>query len=89
MDSAPTLYYSGYSATDEIQSVLYSTSGLAEGAHTLKLSNENARNIGQYPSFVYLDVDFVAVTGSLWVTFLVYYFVHPPLWLNILISGDY
>ena len=60
-------YYSGYSATDQFQQVLYATSGLSEGDHQIKISNENARNTQQFPSYVWLDVDFVAFTGTMWV----------------------
>ncbi|XAO26659.1 hypothetical protein I312_105498 [Cryptococcus bacillisporus CA1280] len=58
-------YYSGYSEKSTFQQVLYATSELEEGDHTLKVSNENARNTDEYPNYIWLDVDYVAVTGSL------------------------
>lgn len=65
MDSGDTQYYSGYSEKSTFQQVLYATSGLEEGDHILKVSNENARNTDEYPNYIWLDVDYVAVTGSL------------------------
>ncbi|UOH83720.1 hypothetical protein LQV05_006455 [Cryptococcus neoformans] len=54
----------GYSEKSTFQQVLYATSGLEEGDHILKVSNENARNTDEYPNYIWLDVDYVAVTGS-------------------------
>ncbi|KIR97422.1 hypothetical protein L804_05106 [Cryptococcus deuterogattii 2001/935-1] len=65
VDSGDIQYYSGYSEKSTFQQVLYATSGLEEGDHTLKVSNENARNTDEYPNYIWLDVDYVAVTGSL------------------------
>lgn len=65
MDSGDTQYYSGYSEKSTFQQVLYATNGLEEGDHTLKVSNENARNTDEYPNYIWLDVDYAAITGSL------------------------
>lgn len=64
MDSGDTQYYSGYSQKPTFQQVLYATSGL-EGDHTLKVSNGNARNTDEYPNYIWLDIDYVAVAASL------------------------
>ncbi|KAL0243789.1 hypothetical protein I308_105050 [Cryptococcus tetragattii IND107] len=65
VDSGDTQYYSGYSEKSTFQQVLYATNGLEEGDHTLKVSNENARNTDEYPNYIWLDVDYAAITGSL------------------------
>ncbi|CAD6576154.1 MAG: hypothetical protein TREMPRED_001594 [Tremellales sp. Tagirdzhanova-0007] len=65
VDQAQITYYSGYSATDQFQQVLYATSGLSEGDHQIKISNENSRNIQQYPNYTFLDIDFAAFTGTI------------------------
>jgi hypothetical protein len=38
---------------------------LEEGDHTIKISNEDSRNIEQYPNYIWLDIDFIAFTGTL------------------------
>ena len=65
VDGKDAQFYSGYSSTDTFQQVLFATTGLEEGDHTIKLSNENAKNTDQYPNYVYLDVDYAAFTGTL------------------------
>nr|ODN88745.1 hypothetical protein L203_02759 [Cryptococcus depauperatus CBS 7841] len=65
IDSGDIQYFSGYSKDSTFQQALYATSGLKEGDHVLKISNENARNTAQYPDYVWLDVDSVAVIGKL------------------------
>ena len=67
VDDGPVQYYSGYSSTDQFQQVLYATWGLTDGEHQIKLSNDNARNVGQFPDYIWFDVDHVAVTGNLYV----------------------
>ena len=58
-------FYSGYANTPQFQQVLYATNGLSQGDHEIKVSNQNARNIAQYPEYIWLDVDHVSVTGDL------------------------
>ncbi|ORY31987.1 hypothetical protein BCR39DRAFT_71841 [Naematelia encephala] len=65
LDNGQAQYYAGFSADAQFQAVLYASSGLTEGDHTLRLSNENGQNIAQYPQYIYLDVDEIAVTGTL------------------------
>ncbi|EIW67892.1 hypothetical protein TREMEDRAFT_63783 [Tremella mesenterica DSM 1558] len=64
VDNGDVSYYSGYASPDEFQVVLYATSGLSEGDHTIKISNENARDTDQYPSYVWMDIDYAAITGT-------------------------
>ncbi|GFZ43730.1 hypothetical protein JCM24511_01450 [Saitozyma sp. JCM 24511] len=65
VDNASPSYYSGFASPDEFQQVLYSTSGLSLGDHQIVISNANSQNTAQYPNYIYVDVDFVAVTGTL------------------------
>lgn len=65
VDNASPSYYSGFASPDEFQQVLYSTSGLSQGDHQIVISNANSQNTAQYPNYIYVDVDFVAVTGTL------------------------
>jgi len=65
VDNGPIQYYSGFSSTDQFQQALYATSGLSDGDHQIKISNDNARNVRQFPNYVWFDVDHVAVMGSL------------------------
>ncbi|KAK4689101.1 hypothetical protein P7C73_g1003, partial [Tremellales sp. Uapishka_1] len=65
VDSGTTSYYSGYATPGSYQAALYATSGLDQGDHELKLSNENARNVASYPTYTYVDFDYVALTGTL------------------------
>ncbi|OCF33160.1 hypothetical protein I316_05205 [Kwoniella heveanensis BCC8398] len=65
VDNGDIQYFSGYALTGEFQATLFATNGLEQGTHHLKISNENARNIEQYPDYIWLDIDSVAVTGNL------------------------
>ncbi|OCF43772.1 hypothetical protein I317_02376 [Kwoniella heveanensis CBS 569] len=65
VDNGDIQYFSGYALTGEFQATLFATNGLEQGKHHLKISNENARNIEQYPDYIWLDIDSVAVTGNL------------------------
>jgi hypothetical protein len=68
VDSADPEYFSGFATGDgQFQAVLFATNGLASGDHTLKIANENSRNIEQYPKYIYLDIDYFALTGELFV----------------------
>jgi hypothetical protein len=64
VDDASPSYFSGFASPDEFQQVLYSTSGLSQGDHHIVISNANSQNTAQYPNYIYVDVDFVAVTGT-------------------------
>ncbi|WWC57982.1 uncharacterized protein I303_100517 [Kwoniella dejecticola CBS 10117] len=65
IDGGDIQYFSGFSQEGQFQATLFATNGLADGSHTLKISNENQRNTEQYPDYVYLDIDSVAVNGDL------------------------
>ncbi|WVR03335.1 hypothetical protein IAU60_000326 [Kwoniella sp. DSM 27419] len=65
LDDEPIQYFSGYSLDGEFQVALFGTSGLAQGPHELKISNEYARKTGQPSDYVWLDIDSVAVMGNL------------------------
>jgi hypothetical protein len=65
VDGGETSYFSGYSADNQFQQVLYATSGMGDGEHTLKISNENARNIAQYPNYIWFDIDHFVFTGTM------------------------
>ena len=65
LDGGTPQYFSGYSADGQYQQVLYATSGLAQGQHQIRISNENARNIAQFPTYIWLDIDHVSITGTL------------------------
>ncbi|TYJ54806.1 hypothetical protein B9479_004565 [Cryptococcus floricola] len=65
VDSGDIQYYSGYSKNSSLQQLLYASSGLEEGDHTLKISNENSRNVDEYPTYIWLDIDAVSVNGEL------------------------
>jgi len=65
VDSGHVEYYSGFSQTDTFQQLLYASSGLAQGDHIIKISNENSRDVQQYPTYVVLDIDYVAFTGTM------------------------
>ncbi|ORX34557.1 hypothetical protein BD324DRAFT_636388 [Kockovaella imperatae] len=65
VDGQDAQFYSGYASSDTFQQVLFATSGLAEGDHTIRLSNENARNTEQYPAYIWFDVDYAVFTGTL------------------------
>lgn len=64
VDGGEKQYFSGFSATDSFQQILFATTNLQEADHNVVVTNENARNIQQYPSYVYLDIDFVSFTGT-------------------------
>ncbi|KAI9636089.1 uncharacterized protein MKK02DRAFT_44790 [Dioszegia hungarica] len=61
--AAPSCLH-GFADPDTFQQVLYATSGLAQGDHMLRLTNENGRNPAESASRVWLDVDFIAFDGS-------------------------
>ncbi|KAL7421301.1 hypothetical protein Q5752_004186 [Cryptotrichosporon argae] len=65
VDGGAASYYSGYNANATFQQVLYESSGLAEADHTLTLANANSKNTAAYPTDVWVDLDFVAVSGTL------------------------
>ncbi|WRT63487.1 uncharacterized protein IL334_000392 [Kwoniella shivajii] len=65
VDNGNIQYFSGYSEEGQFQATLFATSGLKDGSHTLKISNENERNQDQYPDYMWLDIDSVAVSGTL------------------------
>ncbi|WVQ93906.1 hypothetical protein IAU59_000984 [Kwoniella sp. CBS 9459] len=65
VDNGDIQYFSGYSLAGEFQATLFATNGLEQGTHHLKISNENARNSQEYPDYIWLDIDSVAVTGNL------------------------
>lgn len=65
VDAGPESTYSGYSQTDQFNHNIFESTGLVQGTHTLKMTNANSLNIAQYPNYVYFDLDYVAVTGSL------------------------
>ncbi|WVF66289.1 hypothetical protein IAT40_001029 [Kwoniella sp. CBS 6097] len=65
VDNGDTQYFSGYSLNGEFQATLFATNGLEQGTHHLKITNENARNTEEYPDYIWLDIDSVAVTGNL------------------------
>lgn len=68
LDNGESQYFSGYaSGSGQYQTALYATTGLSDGEHTIKVVNENSRNAEQYPNYVYLDIDFFALTGELYV----------------------
>lgn len=64
VDGGEKQYFSGYSATESLQQILFATTNLQEADHNMVVTNENARNIRQYPSYTYLDIDFVSFTGK-------------------------
>ncbi|WWC67005.1 uncharacterized protein I206_100912 [Kwoniella pini CBS 10737] len=65
IDGGEIQYFSGFSQDGQFQATLFATNGLKDGSHTLKIINENQRNQEQYPDYVYLDIDSVAVNGVL------------------------
>ena len=66
IDSGEPEFFSGFASGDgQFQAVLFATTGLSDAEHTLKIANENSRNIEQYPKYIYLDVDYFALTGEL------------------------
>nr|XP_019006331.1 uncharacterized protein I203_01656 [Kwoniella mangroviensis CBS 8507]OCF69792.1 hypothetical protein I203_01656 [Kwoniella mangroviensis CBS 8507] len=65
IDGGDIQYFSGFSQDGQFQATLFATNGLQDGSHTLKISNENERNQDQYPDYVWLDIDSVAVSGTL------------------------
>ena len=66
IDGGEPEFFSGFASGDgQFQAVLFATTGLADSEHTLKIANENSRNIEQYPKYIYLDVDYFALTGQL------------------------
>jgi hypothetical protein len=66
IDAGEPEFFSGFASGDgQFQAVLFATTGLADSEHTLKIANENSRNIEQYPKYIYLDVDYFALTGEL------------------------
>jgi hypothetical protein len=66
VDAGEPEYFSGYASGEgQFQAVLFATTGLADADHTLTIVNENSRNLDQYPTYVYLDVDYFALTGEL------------------------
>jgi hypothetical protein len=66
IDSGDPEFFSGYASGEgQFQAVLFATTGLTDGDHTLKVTNENSRNIEQYPKYIYLDIDYFALTGEL------------------------
>ena len=70
-------YYSGYSSTPQFQQALYATDGLQNGVHTLQLINSNSRNVAQYPNYLWLDIDYVSFTGTMWVFSLSFHILAP------------
>lgn len=65
IDGGEIQYFSGFSQDGQFQATLFATNGLQDGSHTLKISNENERNQDQYPDYDWLDIDSVAVSGTL------------------------
>jgi len=66
IDAGEPEFFSGFASGDgQFQAVLFATTGLADAEHTLRIANENSRNIEQYPKYIYLDVDYFALTGEL------------------------
>jgi hypothetical protein len=64
IDSAPPQYFSGLADPNIFQQVLFATSTLAQGDHTLRITNEGNRDAPDQPGLVWLDVDFVAFSGA-------------------------
>jgi hypothetical protein len=66
IDSGAPEFFSGFASGDgQFQAVLFATTGLSDAEHTMKIANENSRNIEQYPKYVYLDIDYFALSGEL------------------------
>lgn len=63
IDSAPPQYFSGLANPNIFQQVLFATSTLAQGDHALRITNEGNRDAPDQPGLIWLDVDFVAVSG--------------------------
>ena len=66
IDSSEPQFFSGFANPGTYQQAIYASSGLAQGDHVLRLSNENAKNVAKNPTYLWLDVDFVTVFGSLY-----------------------
>lgn len=65
LDGGTQQLFSGFANPGGAQQAIFVSSNLASGSHTLRLSNENHRNVEENPSYVWLDVDFVALSGTL------------------------
>ena len=65
IDYGEVQFFSGFSNPGGYQQAIFSSSGLPQSDHVLKLSNETAKNTAKNPSYVWLDVDFVTVFGSM------------------------
>lgn len=67
IDNGAPEFFSGFSNPGEMQQAIYSSTGLSTGNHVLRLSNENAKNAAKNPTYLWLDVDFVTIFGTLYV----------------------
>lgn len=65
IDFGETQFFSGFANPGGFQQAIFSSTGLPQGDHVLKLSNENNKNVAKNPSYIWLDVDFVTVFGAL------------------------